>query len=118
MMKFIVSFLICPILAYTLGMILPWWSVAIAGALTGFFIPQLRALSFLSAFLSMFLFVGGLIFFISDANNHILAQKIGLLVLKDKNELLIIGASALISALVAGISAITGRSLAIVVKKA
>jgi hypothetical protein len=118
MMKFIVSFLICPILAYTLGMLLPWWSVAIAGALTGFFVPQLRALSFLSTFLGMFLFVGGLIFFISDANNHILAQKIGLLVLKDKNELLIIGASALISALVAGISAITGRSLAIVVKKA
>jgi hypothetical protein len=99
-------------------MLLPWWSVAIAGALTGFFVPQLRALSFLSTFLGMFLFVGGLIFFISDANNHILAQKIGLLVLKDKNELLIIGASALISALVAGISAITGRSLAIVVKKA
>ena len=117
-MKFIVSFLICPILAYTLGMLLPWWSVAIAGALTGFFVPQLRVLSFLSTFFGMFLFVGGLIFFISDANNHILAQKIGLLVLKDKNELLIIGASALISALVAGISAITGRSLAIVVKKA
>lgn len=117
-MKFIVSFLICPILAYTLGMLLPWWSVAIAGALTGFFVPQLRVLSFLSTFLGMFLFVGGLIFFISDANNHILAQKIGLLVLKDKNELLIIGASALISALVAGVSAITGRSLAIVVKKA
>jgi hypothetical protein len=72
----------------------------------------------LSTFLGVLLFVGGLIYFISDANNHILAQKIGLLVLKDKNELMIIGVSALIAALVAGISAITGRSLAIVVKKA
>lgn len=116
-MKFFVSFLICPILAYTLGMLLPWWSVAIAGALTGFFIPQHRFLSFLSTFLGVFIFVGGLIFFISDANNHILAQKIGLLVLKDKNELMIISASALIAASIAGISAITGRSLAIVIKR-
>jgi len=117
MMKFIVSFLICPILAYALGMVLPWWSVAIAGSLTGFFIPQHRLLSFLSKFLGVFIFVGGLIFFISDANNHILAQKISLLVLKDKNELMIIAASALIAASVAGISAITGRSLAIVIKR-
>ena len=117
MMKFIVSFLICPILAYALGMLLPWWSVAIAGILTGLFIPQLRILSFLSSFLGVFIFVGGLIFFISDANNHILAQKIGLLVLKDKNELMIIIVSALIAAIVAGISAFTGRSLAIVLKR-
>jgi len=117
MMKFIVSFLICPILAYALGMVLPWWSVAIAGSLTGFFIPQHRLLSFLSTFLGVFIFVGGLIFFISDANNHILAQKISLLVLKDKNELMIIAASALIAASVSGISAITGRSLAIVIKR-
>lgn len=118
MMKFIVSFLICPILAYALGMILPWWSVAIAGVLTGFFIPQHRLLSFLASFLGVFVFVGALIFFISDANNHILAQRIGLLVLKNKNELMIIATSALIAASVAGISAITGRSLAIVIKRA
>jgi hypothetical protein len=116
-MKFIVSFLICPLLGYALGLMLPWWSFAIAGLLTGFFIPQHRLLAFLSSFLGVFVVVGGLIFFISDANNHILAQKIGLLVLKDKNEFLIIGVSALISSLVAGISALTGRSLAIVLKK-
>ena len=117
MMKFIVSLIICPILAYTLGLMLPWWSVAIAGALTGFFIPQNRFLSFLSTFLGVLILYSSLIFFISNANNHILAQKIGLLVLKNKNELLIIIVSGIISALVAGISALTGRSLAIVVKK-
>lgn len=117
MMKFIVSLIICPILAYTLGMMLPWWSVAIAGALTGFFIPQNRFLSFLSTFLGVLILYSSLIFFISNANNHILAQKIGLLVLKNKNELLIIIVSGVISAIVAGISALTGRSLAIVIKK-
>ncbi len=117
MMKFIVSLIICPILAYALGMILPWWSVALAGALTGFFIPQNRFLSFLSTFLGAFIFYSSLIFFISNANNHILAQKISLLVLKNKNEIMIIAVSAMISALVAGISALTGRSLAIVIKK-
>ena len=117
MMKFIVSLIICPILAYTLGMMLPWWSVAIAGALTGFFIPQNRFLSFLSTFLGVLILYSSLIYFISNANSHILAQKIGLLVLKNKNELLIIIVSGVISALVAGVSALTGRSLAIVVKK-
>lgn len=117
MMKFIVSLIICPILAYTLGMMLPWWSVALAGALTGFFIPQNRFLSFLSTFLGVLILYSTLIFFISNANNHILAQKIGLLVLKNKNEIMIIAVSAMISALVAGISALTGRSLAIVIKK-
>ena len=117
MMKFIVSLIICPLLAYALGMVLPWWSVALAGLLTGFFIPQHRLLAFLAAFLGVFLFVGLLIVFISNDNNHILAQKIGQLVLKNNNQYLIIGVSALIAALVAGISAITGRSLAIVVKK-
>ena len=116
-MKFIFSLVICPILAYTLGMILPWWSVALAGALTGFFIPQNRFLSFLSTFLGILIFYSCLIFFISNANNHILAQKISLLVLKNKNEVMIIIVSGMISALVTGISALTGRSLAIVVKK-
>ena len=117
MMKFIVSLIICPILAYTLGMMLPWWSVALAGLLTGFFIPQNRFSSFLSAFLGVLMFYSSLIFFISNANNHILAQKISLLVLKNDNEIMIIALSAMISALVAGISALSGRSIAIVVKK-
>ncbi len=117
MMKFIVSLIICPLLAYALGLVLPWWSVALAGLLTGFFIPQHRLLAFLATFIGVFLFVGFIIFYISTANDHILAQKIGLLVLKSENKFLIIGASALIAACVAGISAITGRSLAIVVKK-
>lgn len=117
MMKFIASVFICPLLAYALGMMLPWWSVAFAGLLTGFFIPQHRLLSFLAAFLGVFLFVGILILYISNANDHILAQKIGMLILKSNNQFLIISISALIAALVAGISAITGRSLAIVIKK-
>jgi hypothetical protein len=37
--------------------------------------------------------------------------------LKNKNEIMIIVVSAIISALVAGISSLTGRSLAIVIKK-
>lgn len=116
-MKFIVSLIVCPLLAYALGLVLPWWSVAIAGLLTGFFIPQNRFLSFLSTFLGVAILFGALIFFISFSNNHLLAKKIGMLVVKNNNEFVIIAISALISALVAGLSAFSGRSLAIVVKK-
>jgi hypothetical protein len=116
-MKFIFSLLICPLLAYALGLMLPWWSVAIAGVLTGFFIPQHRLLSFLSCFLGSLILFGSMIFFVSFSNDHILAKKIGLLVVKDSKEHLIIALSALISALVSGLSALTGRSFAIVLKK-
>jgi hypothetical protein len=53
-MKFIVSLLICPLLAYALGLMLPWWSVAIAGVLTGFFYSSTPSFSFSLLFFGKF----------------------------------------------------------------
>lgn len=116
-MKFFASIIISALLAYSFGLFLPWWSVALAGFLPGAFIPQKRIISFLSSFTGVFLFWGLFAFLISNANDHILAHRISLLVLKQDNPMLLIITTGLIGGLTAGISAFTGRSLVIVFKK-
>ncbi len=116
-MKFFVSSLITAALAFSLGLFLPWWSIAIAGFLTGFFIPQQKFLAFLSAFIGVFVFWGGLAFYISFANNHILAQKIAMLIIKNNNPFMLIALTALIGGITAGITAFTARSMALLFKK-
>ena len=116
-MKFIVSVLLSALLSYALGIFLPWWSIAIAGLSIGYFIPQKRFFSFLSVFLGVALFWGIFAFFISLNNEHILAKRVALLVVKKESPILLLVITALIGGLTAGISALTGRSLALVIKK-
>lgn len=116
-MKFLVSFILTGILAYTMGLFLPWWSVSIAGLLSGLSIPQKRLLALFSSFLAIFIFWSGIAMYISYANDHILARKISMLVLKKDAPILLILISGTIGGFVAGISAITGRSLVILFSK-
>ena len=116
MNKFLVSLALTVALAITMGLVLPWWSVAIAGFLPSFLIPQKRYFSFLSAFLAVLLFWGGLAAYISIKNDHILAHRIAMLVLKKDDPVLLILFTGLIGGLVSGISAVTARSLAILIR--
>lgn len=116
-MKFIASTIITSLLAFSLGLFFPWWTVAVAGMLTGFFIPQGRFLSLFSSLLGVFLLWAGMAFFMSLSNDHILAKKISLMILKSSSPLLLIFVSALIGGLVAGVSAFSGRSLALLFQK-
>lgn len=116
-MKFIVSAIITASLAYGLGLYFPWWTIVAAGMLTGFFIPQHWGLSFLSAFTGVFLLWGLMALFISVSNDHILANRISMLVVKIKSPYLIIFITALIGGLTSGLSACTARSLLNLIKK-
>lgn len=116
-MKFIVSVIITAALAFGLGLYLPWWTIVIAGMLTGFFIPQHWGLSFLSAFTGLFLLWGSMALFISVSNDHILAKRIAMLVVKNDSPYLIILMTALIGGVTAGVSASTARSLLNLFKK-
>lgn len=116
-MKFIVSAIITAALAFGLGLYFPWWTIVIAGMLTGFFIPQHWGLSFLSSFTGVFLFWGLMAFFISFSNDHILAKRISLLVIKNDSPYLIILLTAMIGGLTAGLSATTARTLLNLFKK-
>ena len=71
-------------------------------------IPQPPLASFLAGFAALFLLWGGLSFWISSANENILAHRVSLLILKNDSPFLLILITALIGALVAGFAALTG----------
>jgi hypothetical protein len=117
-MKFIVSIVVTALLAFSMGLILPWWSVAIAGLISGALIPQKLLLALLSSFLAVFLLWGIMALYISISNDHILAHRISILVLKKDNPILLVVFTGLLGGITAGISSLTGRSFILMIKKA
>jgi len=74
-------------------------------------IPQHPGRSFLTGFIALFLLWGGLSFWLSSRNDHILAHKISLLILKIDSPYLLILATGLVGGVVAGMAALTGSFL-------
>ncbi len=110
-MKFFISFILTILLSFAACLFLPWWSIAIAAFLVAALIPQKPGKSFLTAFAALFLLWGSLSFWMSNNNQHILAHKISQLVLKMDNPIILVLATALIGALVAGFAALAGSYL-------
>ena len=107
-MKFIISFILTALLSFGLCLFLPWWSIAIAAFIVAVLISQKPFKAFACAYLALFLLWGGLSFWISNNNYHILAHKISLLILKMDNTGLLFFATAFIGASVAGFAALAG----------
>lgn len=107
-MKFFLSILLIALLSYALGLFLPWWTIAIAAFLVSAFIPQKPGISFLTGFVSLFLFWGILSWYISFANHDILANRISTLIFKSESYWILVLLTALIGALVAGLAALAG----------
>ena len=110
-MKFIISFILTALLSFAFCLFLPWWSITLAALLVAVLIPQKPGRSFITGFMALFVLWGGLGFWISNNNHHILAHKISLLIIKMDNPALLIIVTALIGALVAGFAALTGSYL-------
>ncbi len=110
-MKFFISLILTAVLSFAACLFLPWWSIAIAAFVMAALIPQKPGKAFLTGFISLFLLWGGLSFWISNNNDHILAHKISVLMLKMDNPFILILATALIAALVAGFAALAGSYL-------
>jgi hypothetical protein len=114
MKNFLISLFCVAFLTYSLGLFLPWWSVALAGFLTGVLIDQKRVVAFFSAFLGSFMVWSLLSLIISINNNHILAGKISMIVLKNNSPVLLVLVTGLIGGVTAGFSALSGRSISII----
>ncbi len=99
------------LLSFVACLYFPWWSIAIVSFIVTAVIPQGAGKSFLSGFLALFLLWGGLSFWISNSNDHILAHKVSLLILKMDNPYLLMLVTGLIGALVAGFAAMTATFL-------
>ncbi|MEO6453569.1 MAG: hypothetical protein ABIN97_05830 [Ginsengibacter sp.] len=110
-MKFIVSLILIILLSFIACLYLPWWSIAIAAFIVAAIIPQSALMSFITGFFALFILWAGLSFWISDKNNHLLAHKISLLILKADNPYLLMLVSALTGALLAGFAAMAGSYL-------
>ena len=107
-MKFIISILITALFSFITCLYFPWWSIAIAAFMVAALIPQSAGNSFLSGALALFLLWFGLSFWISYNNDHILAHRISLLILKMDSPYLLMFVTALIGGLVGGFAAMTG----------
>ena len=110
-MKFITAILLTALLSFAACLFLPWWSIAIAAFIVAALIPQHPGKAFVTAFLSLLLLWGGLSYWISSNNDHLLAHKVSLLILKMDNPYLLILATAIVGALVAGLGALSGSLL-------
>ncbi len=110
-MKFFISLILTILLSFAACLFLPWWSVAIAAFVVAALIPQKSFKAFLTGFIALFLLWGGLSFWMSNNNDHILAHKVSQLILKMDNPYLLVLATALIGALVAGFAALAGSYL-------
>ena len=107
-MKFITSLILTALLSFAACLYTPWWSIAIAAFLVAVLIPQKPGKAFVTGFVALLLLWGGLSFWISNNNDHLLAHKISLLILKIDSPYLLMLTTALIGGLVAGFAALTG----------
>jgi hypothetical protein len=110
-MKFIISIALMMLLSFCICLFLPWWSIALVAFVVSVLIPQSHIVSFFSGFTALFLLWGIMSFVISTANDGILAHRVSLLIFKTDNAFLLILATALIGALVAGLASLTGSYL-------
>ncbi|MFN8252832.1 MAG: hypothetical protein U0V75_13265 [Ferruginibacter sp.] len=110
-MKFFVSFILTALLSFAACLYFPWWSIAIAAFAVAALIPQGAAKSFLTGFTALFLLWGALSWWISNANGHMLAHKVSVVLLKTDNPWILIFATALIGGLTAGLAALSGSFL-------
>jgi len=110
-MKFSVSLILTAFLSFGACLYLPWWSIAIVAFVVAALIPQRPGRAFLTGFIALFLLWAGLSFWLSNRNDHILAHKISMIVLKMDNPYLLIACTGLIGGLVAGMAALTGSFL-------
>ena len=107
-MKFFVSILLTALLSVAACLYLPWWTIAIVAFIVAATIPQKPLKSFFTGFISLLLLWGTFAWILSSNNNHLLAHKMAVLILKMDSPISLIAVTAVIGALVAGFGALAG----------
>ena len=110
-MKLLASIILTALLAFVVGLYLPWWSLAIASFLVAVLVHQKAGKAFLGGFLGVFLLWGGLAWWIDMKNDGLLSAKVATLLKLGGNSLLLILVTAFTGALVAGFGAMSGSFL-------
>ena len=107
-MRFPVTILLTALLAFAAGLYMPWWSAALAALLVAAFVPQRIGWSVLAGALGMLLLWGLMPYFLSRANDDILAHRMAQFILKKDDPLSLILVTAVIGAITGALGALTG----------
>ncbi|MEO6550134.1 MAG: hypothetical protein ABIN94_19180 [Ferruginibacter sp.] len=107
-MKLIISIALIALLSIAAGLYFPWWSIAVVAFIVAALIPQQPGRSFLTGFIALFFAWGLLAWYLSSNNNHLLAHKVSVVILKINSAAALVAVTALIGALVAGFAALAG----------
>jgi hypothetical protein len=107
-MKFFLSFLLIVLLSFLGGIYCPWWIIAVIAFLVTFLLRPTPFSGFASGFLAILLLWGVLAWTISENNNHLLAHRISLLIIKTDSPVMLVLLTALIGAIVSGFAGMTG----------
>lgn len=114
MTKNITNFIVTIFIAYLLSLFMPWWSVMIAATATALFITLKKAAVFFIPFLAILLFWFLYSYLLSSGNDFTLAKRIAVLLPLDGNPYVLMLVTGIIGGLAAGISAIFGKQLSLV----
>ena len=117
MTKNISNFIVTIVLAGTLSLFLPWWSVMTAALVTSLFIPLKRTAVFFVPFFGILLFWAVYCFILSSANDFTLAKKIAQLLQFGENPYLLILVTGILGGMAAGVAAIFGKQIVLLGKK-
>lgn len=109
-MKFLVALFLTAFLGYVAPLYLPWWGFAITSFIVAVAIPQKPFKSFLAGFAALFLFWGIYALILDVNNDHLLSQKVALILPVGSGFALIL-ITAFIGGLVSGLAALTGTYL-------
>ena len=110
-MKLLATILLIAVLAFALGLYLPWWSIAIAAFVVAALIQQRPIVSFLAGFIGIFVLWFILAMLIDVGNQHILSKKIATLLPLNGNSFLLILITALVGAIIGANAALTASFL-------
>lgn len=113
-MRTLVAMLTASLLAFALGLYLPWWSVAVATFVVGLFATQRPRTAFFSGFAAIFLLWAGLCVMINGANGGILAARVSEILPLGGSVFLLIFATAFTGGLVGGLASLTAGLLRLI----
>ena len=117
MNKTLVNLIFTVVLAWLFSALsMDWWSAMLAAALAAYIIPLKGFKVFIMPFLGVFLYWSICAYLISSANDFILAKQIGVLFSLGENPYAVVLISGLIGGLAAGIAALFGRQLRVVIR--
>lgn len=117
MTKNIINFIATILVALILSQFLPWWSIMVAAFATSMFFSLKQASVFVIPFLAITVFWMGYSFWLSNANDFILAKKMAILLPLNGNAYLLILVTGIIGGLAAGIAGIFGKQCVTLLSK-